>query len=50
MDVGNVQRPSDSIYYNNEDNTWYSHIEGHNFEPMNSSELRMAIQNWGPYD
>lgn len=45
--VVNIQRTSDSLYYNSENGTWYSHVQGNQFEPLTTGELKMAIQNWG---
>jgi hypothetical protein len=45
--IVNVGRPSDSIYYNSGNGTWYSHVDGDHFEPMTAPEVKMSLQNWG---
>lgn len=45
--LANKKRMDDSIYYNDEHGIWYAHIQGDEFEPMNSNELKNALANWG---
>lgn len=41
-----MDRVADSLYYDADTRIWNSHLGAYKFEPLNSSELKMAIQNW----